>query len=57
MLKGNFNGLISFLVVARERRFTKAAAKLGLSQSALSHSISGTYRARSGLCTGRFGTR
>ncbi|UDQ74781.1 LysR family transcriptional regulator [Pectobacterium brasiliense] len=41
MLKENFNDLISFLVVARERSFTKAAAKLGLSQSALSHSIRG----------------
>ncbi|WP_145544163.1 LysR family transcriptional regulator [Yersinia frederiksenii] len=41
MLKENFNDLISFLVVARERSFTKAAAKLGVSQSALSHSIRG----------------
>ncbi len=39
MLKDNFNDLISLLVVARERSFTKAAAKLGVSQSALSHSI------------------
>lgn len=39
MLKENFNDLISFLVVARERSFTKAAAKLGVSQSALSHAI------------------
>lgn len=41
MLKENFNDLISFLIVARERSFTKAAAKLGVSQSALSHSIRG----------------
>lgn len=41
MLKENFNDLISFLVVARERSFTKAAAKLGVSQSALSHAIRG----------------
>lgn len=41
MLKENFNDLISFLMVARERSFTKAAAKLGVSQSALSHSIRG----------------
>jgi DNA-binding transcriptional LysR family regulator len=41
MLKENFNDLISFLVVTRERSFTKAAAKLGVSQSALSHSIRG----------------
>lgn len=39
MLKENFNDLISFLMVARERSFTKAAAKLGVSQSALSHAI------------------
>src|SRR6266700_2877788 len=31
--------LQSFVVVARERSFTKAAAKLGVSQSALSHTI------------------
>ncbi|MGP2412147.1 LysR family transcriptional regulator [Yersinia sp. 2553 StPb PI] len=41
MLKENFNDLISFLMVAKERSFTKAAAKLGVSQSALSHSIRG----------------
>mgnify|MGYP005985561661 CR=1 FL=1 len=39
MLKETFNDLIAFLVVARERSFTRAAAKLGLSQSALSHSM------------------
>ncbi|NUU65926.1 LysR family transcriptional regulator [Enterobacteriaceae bacterium BIT-l23] len=39
MLKENFNDLIAFLVVARERSFTRAAARLGLSQSALSHSM------------------
>jgi len=39
MLKENFNDLMSFLVIAQERSFTKAAAKLGVSQSALSHSI------------------
>ncbi|WP_213989462.1 LysR family transcriptional regulator [Sodalis sp. dw_96] len=41
MLKENFNDLISFIAVARERSFTKAAAKLGVSQSALSHAIRG----------------
>ncbi len=35
----NFNDLASFAVVAKERSFTKAAAKLGVSQSALSQSI------------------
>jgi DNA-binding transcriptional LysR family regulator len=33
------NHLIAFLAVARERSFTKAAAKLGVSQSALSHTL------------------
>ena len=33
--------LIAFLAVARERSFTKAAAQLGVSQSALSHTIRG----------------
>ncbi|WP_347254716.1 LysR family transcriptional regulator [Leminorella grimontii] len=41
MLKENFNDLIAFLVVAQEKSFTRAAAKLGLSQSALSHSMRG----------------
>ncbi len=41
MLKENFNDLIAFLMVARERSFTKAAAQLGVSQSALSHAIRG----------------
>ncbi|RJT43385.1 LysR family transcriptional regulator [Rahnella woolbedingensis] len=39
MLKENFNELQIFLVVARERSFTKAAGKLGVSQSALSHAV------------------
>ena len=39
MLKENFNELLTFLMVAREKSFTKAAAKLGVSQSSLSHSI------------------
>jgi DNA-binding transcriptional LysR family regulator len=37
--RGNLNDLAAFLAVARERSFTKAAAKLGVSQSALSHTI------------------
>jgi DNA-binding transcriptional LysR family regulator len=41
MPRENFNDLIAFLAVARERSFTKAAAKLGVSQSALSHTIRG----------------
>ena len=37
----NLNDLMAFLAVARERSFTRAAAKLGVSQSALSHTIRG----------------
>lgn len=39
LLKDNFNDLQIFLAVAKERSFTKAAGKLGVSQSALSHTI------------------
>ncbi|CZX14665.1 LysR family transcriptional regulator [Enterobacter hormaechei] len=39
MLKDNFNDLLSFMVVAQERSFTRAAAQLGVSQSALSHAM------------------
>jgi DNA-binding transcriptional LysR family regulator len=39
MARENVNDLLAFLAVARERSFTKAAAKLGVSQSALSHTI------------------
>jgi DNA-binding transcriptional LysR family regulator len=35
----NLSNLLAFLAVARERSFTRAAAKLGMSQSALSHGI------------------
>jgi len=41
MPRGNVNDLLAFLAVARERSFTRAAAKLGVSQSALSHTIRG----------------
>ncbi|CAN5422795.1 LysR family transcriptional regulator [soil metagenome] len=39
MQRGNLDDLLAFLAVARERSFTRAAAKLGVSQSALSHTI------------------
>ena len=39
MPRENLNDLIAFLAVAREGSFTTAAAKLGVSQSALSHTI------------------
>jgi len=48
MSNENYNDLQAFLVVAREGNFTRAAAQLGLSQSALSHKIRG-LEARLGL--------
>jgi DNA-binding transcriptional LysR family regulator len=48
MLRENLNDVLAFLAVARERSFTRAAAKLGVSQSALSHTIRG-LEARLGL--------
>ena len=48
MQRENVNDLLAFLAVARERSFTKAAAKLGVSQSALSHTLRG-LEARLGL--------
>jgi Transcriptional regulator len=39
MMRENINDLIAFLTVARERSFTRAAAQLGVSQSALSHTV------------------
>src|SRR5438552_4408150 len=41
MQRGNLNDLLAFIAVGQERSFTKAAAKLGVSQSALSHTIRG----------------
>jgi DNA-binding transcriptional LysR family regulator len=39
MQRGNLNDFLSFLAVAREKSFTRAAAKLGVAQSTLSHTI------------------
>src|SRR3954463_15486503 len=39
MPRENLNDILVFIAVARERSFTRAAAKLGVSQSALSHTI------------------
>src|SRR5881628_2290986 len=41
MQRGNLNDLLAFLAVGQERSFTLAAAKMGVSQSALSHTIRG----------------
>lgn len=41
MPRQNVNDLLAFLAVAKGRSFTKAAAQLGVSQSALSHTIRG----------------
>jgi len=37
----NLNDLMAFVAVAKERSFTRAAARLGVSQSALSHTVRG----------------
>ncbi len=39
MQRDNLSDLLVFLAVARDRSFTKAAAKLGVSRSALSHTL------------------
>ena len=39
MQRGNLDDLLAFVAVGRERSFTKAEAKLGVSQSALSHTV------------------
>lgn len=41
MRREHVSGILAFLAVVTERSFTRAAAKLGVSQSALSHSIRG----------------
>lgn len=41
MPRQSINDLAAFIAVAREQSFTKAAARLGVSQSALSHTITG----------------
>ena len=41
MHRGNLNDLLAFLAVGQERSFTRAVSKLGVSQSALSHTIRG----------------
>jgi DNA-binding transcriptional LysR family regulator len=48
MRRKNVNDFLAFIAVAREQSFTKAAAKLDVSQSALSYTIR-TLEARLGL--------
>jgi DNA-binding transcriptional LysR family regulator len=48
MRRDNVNDLTAFIAVAREQSFTKAAAQLGVSQSALSYTIR-TLEARLGI--------
>jgi DNA-binding transcriptional LysR family regulator len=48
MPRTNLDDLLAFLAVARERSFTRAAAQLGVSQSALSQTLRG-LEARLGL--------
>lgn len=47
-MKEDFNDLVGFMTVARERNFTRAAAQMGVSQSALSRTVAGLER-RMGL--------
>src|SRR5208282_4206564 len=41
MPRTDLNDIVAFLTVAREQSFTRAAAKLGVSQSALSQTVRG----------------
>ena len=41
IMRTELNELATFAVVANERSFTRAAVRLGVSQSALSHAIRG----------------
>src|SRR5579875_2468678 len=43
-MRNDLADLAAFAVVAQERSFTRAAARMGISQSALSHSIRGLER-------------
>jgi DNA-binding transcriptional LysR family regulator len=44
MPRTNLNDIAAFLAVAREHSFTRTAAQLGVSQSALSQTLRGSRR-------------
>jgi DNA-binding transcriptional LysR family regulator len=44
MMRANINDLHAFVTIAHEKSFTRAAVKLGMSQSGLSHAIRGLER-------------
>lgn len=48
MSEHNLNDYLAFIAVARARNFTKAAAQMGVSQSALSYTVK-TLEARLGI--------
>lgn len=48
MARETYSDLLAFIAIARERSFTRAAARLGVSQSALSHTIR-AFEARLGV--------
>lgn len=65
MARDGYTDLLAFIHVAREGGFTRAAARLGVSTSALSHSVraletrdgervSGVYRRSVMLASGRY---
>jgi DNA-binding transcriptional LysR family regulator len=49
MPRENFNDLLAFVAVAKERSFTRAAAQLGVSQSL---SVTPSVDLRNGLASG-----
>jgi DNA-binding transcriptional regulator YdaS (Cro superfamily) len=49
MPRENLDDLAAFLAAARERSFTRAAARLGVSQSALSQTVRGLDRGSAAL--------
>jgi DNA-binding transcriptional LysR family regulator len=50
MERAHLDDLLALIAVGQERSFTKAAAKLGVSQSALSHTINNSRRGLGFAC-------